>query len=74
MERAVASEAAAQAAAAAINGAGATVDSLQAALTGVDTMLAETLAGSVGDSRSPKAAAAAPAAPARAPVKVGLPF
>ncbi|MFN7643978.1 MAG: DUF945 family protein [Burkholderiales bacterium] len=49
-------------------------DSLQAALTGVDTMLAETLAGSVGDSRSPKAAAAAPAAPARAPVKVGLPF
>jgi hypothetical protein len=34
MERAVASEAAAQAAAAAINGAGATVDSLQAALSG----------------------------------------
>jgi hypothetical protein len=49
-------------------------DSLQAALTGVDTMLAETLAGSVGDSRAPRAAAAAPAAPARAPVKVGLPF
>jgi uncharacterized protein YdgA (DUF945 family) len=48
-------------------------DAVQSALAGVDTMLAETLAGPVGGSRAPQAAA--PAAPAaRAPVKVGLPY
>jgi hypothetical protein len=48
-------------------------DSLQAALTGADTMLAESLAGAVGDSRAPRvAAAAAPAAPA-APAAAAAP-